>query len=140
MPSDRWWEWLDSTSLLDLAAVLFGVGLILGGIAVWWKKVRPWLVMVRVFFTDWFGVEDRPGVPGRKGVMPQLEAHGAELVKQSAQLEDHSDRLKRIETKAAEAVYNGKANSGHSPYDELRDEMRAGFAAINQVLNASKEN
>lgn len=140
MPGDRWFEWLDAVSLLDVAAAGFGVCLLLGGIFVWLRKLRPWLTKMRIFLSDWFGEQARDGVPGRKGVMQTLSDHGKELTKQSEQLNDHSRRLARIEDKTTEAVYNGKANSGHSPYDELREEMREGFAALNQaILNHQPE-
>lgn len=55
--------------ILAAAAILGGLGVI--GRAVWWlavKVLRPLALVI----DDWRGEPDRPGVPGRPGVMVQL--------------------------------------------------------------------
>lgn len=58
-----------TTQILQAAAILTAIGVI-GG-ALWWviqKVLRPLAIVAE----DWRGEPDRPGVPGRPGVMVQL--------------------------------------------------------------------
>lgn len=48
----------------------------------WVKIVKPMRALIdraEVFWSDWAGVQDRPGVPGRKGVMERISAIEHEL-------------------------------------------------------------
>lgn len=49
---------------------------IAGGAALLWRLlrgIRALINRVDQFLEDWIGVPDRPGVPGRRGVMERLE-------------------------------------------------------------------
>lgn len=99
--------------LLDVGQSFGAVGLILGAIALVWKwplgPVVRWFRQfgrrMDLFWGDWFGVEERPGVPGRPGVMTQLADQRQQLADQGAALgEMHDswsslrDRLRKVET------------------------------------------
>ena len=99
--------------LLDVGASFGAVAAMLGVVALLWKwPLGPMFRWFRelgrrldMFWGDWFGQEDRPGVPGRPGVMTQLADQRQQLADQSAALgEMHDswsslrDRLRKVET------------------------------------------
>lgn len=136
-----WEEWLRSIDGWDLV-VLIGAILAIAGALVRWalklrSRVRPWLEKSRLMLDDWAGVPARAGVERRPGVMEQLEYHGTELAKQSAQLDDHTRRLERLDGLTAESVYNGKANGGHSPYDEMTDRLKRIETLLNRTATTT---
>lgn len=138
----QWWSWLDSVTMRDVGTLLFGLSMVAGGImgAVrgWHRWMTPWLTRFRLMLVDWSGVPDRPGVPGRDGVMKQLEAHGKELTKQSGLLDEHTKQLSElqarmtpVEKSAHSAAFNSVPNHGTS----FADEILRQFKALNQRLD-----
>lgn len=71
-----------------------------GGLALVWRLlrgVRRFTARIAEFLDDWTGVENRPGVPGRRGVMERLEWVEHELKPNSGQsLRDSVDRIESI--------------------------------------------
>lgn len=137
-----WQEWLRSIDGWDLVVLIGAIITALGVLVRWGLKirasVRPWLQKARQMLDDFLGEPARPGVPERPGVMVRLERHGVELTKQSEQLAEHTARLETVEALAKESVYNGKRNSGHSPYDVLIDRLDAIDARLG-IATESKE-
>ena len=81
--------------------VIFLLGAI-GGLYKMWRILRPIAKKVDEFFDDWNGEKERPGVPGRRGVMERLDTIEHEVtfnngssVKDSAQRTEKS--VARIE-------------------------------------------
>ncbi|WP_432063339.1 hypothetical protein [Streptomyces sp. S1] len=63
---------------LDVAAAIAAAVVALGGAATllfrWSRSLRQFRRRMGQFFDDWFGVEGRPGVPERPGVMQRLNS------------------------------------------------------------------
>ena len=89
---------LDQLVTVALVAGAAGVG--------FWRGSAPYRKMARTigdFIEDWNGVRDRPGVPGRLGVMERLENHDVMLTALAGELRYNGggstkDAVRRIET------------------------------------------
>lgn len=88
-------EVLQGTILDDIVAWLLFIGAVYGFMR---KRLFPLLERMAQFMDDYYGVEERPGVPGRLGVMQRLAN------------QDHT--LNRIET-------NLLPNGGSSAIDKV---------------------
>lgn len=131
-------DWLGTVSVLDLAASMLWIVGLIGAMMMLRSWLRPWLTKAKEMLTDWGGVTDREGVRGRPGVMMQLEDHGVELAKQSAQLDEHTLRLATVERLAGDSAYNSKANGGGSAYDGLLRTVVARFDGLDARLNVQE--
>lgn len=94
--------------ILQAAAILTAIGVI-GG-ALWWviqKVLRPLAIVAE----DWRGEPDRPGVPGRPGVMVQL----SEL---RSLLETERTARRALERRVAMVESRLPSPDGHLPHIE----------------------
>ncbi|MFC8156304.1 hypothetical protein ACFUO0_20010 [Streptomyces cinereoruber] len=85
----------------NAAAVAAAVAALGGALALlyrWTRSLRQFRRRMTHFFDDWFGVEGRPGVPERPGVM---------------------QRLSSLEEKAADIKHEVRPNSGLSLRDAV---------------------
>lgn len=93
--------------LVEAGANFAAIAAILGVVALAWKwPVGPLVRGARylsrridLFLSDWFGVEDRDGVPGRPGVMAQLADQRDTLAEQSATLAAQHDSWSSLRDK-----------------------------------------
>lgn len=92
------------------------VAIIGAAVAIIWKTVRGvarLVKRVRDFLDDFYGEPDRPGVPGRPGVMVQLAQIHAELRPNGGG--SMRDAVNRIELSFEEHI---KDNTAHRPKQE----------------------
>ncbi len=112
---------LDAVTIGDIVGLLAAVGAIWASI----KWVRPALRAITNFLDDWNGEPERPGVPGRVGVLEQI-----------ADLRTDVDLAKALARDAAEssadAAFHSKPNHGSSSYDALMKQVRATGEAISE--------
>src|SRR5262245_41712260 len=80
--------------ILAAAAILGGLGVI--GRALWWLATKVLQPLAQVV-DDWRGEPDRPGVPGRPGVMVQLAELRSVLVSEQLARRSIEKRLDAIE-------------------------------------------
>jgi hypothetical protein len=116
-------DWLDGLGFADFAIMLawvVGIGAFV--VKVWpvLKAIRKVSDRTRDMTDDWFGEADRPGVPGRPGVMVRLEQHDAQLAE--------------IRKSSASSAFNSAPNHGTSAWDHQTQEIRAGFARVEAKL------
>ena len=101
------------------------IGVIAGFLAWVRKRTKPVWEQFKTVLQDWNGVPDRPGVPGRRGVMPQL-----------ADVRQQMDEIRMI---ATEARYHSMPNGGNSAYDKLSqklDQNREDVQAVQSDVSA----
>lgn len=112
---------LDAVTIGDIVGLLAAIGAIWASI----KWVRPALRAITNFLDDWNGEPERPGVPGRAGVLEQI-----------ADLRTDVDLAKALARDAAEssadAAFHSKPNHGSSSYDALMKQVRATGEAISE--------
>ena len=110
---------LDAVTIGDIVGLLAAVGAIWASI----KWVRPALRAITNFLDDWNGEPERPGVPGRAGVLEQI-----------ADLRTDVDLAKTLARDAAEsasdAAFHSKPNHGSSSYDVLMRQVQDTKGAI----------
>lgn len=98
---------ITGAGLLVVAGGIIAVG---GAAAVVWRALRPVAQLVgrtNEFLDDWFGTPDRPGVPGRQGVMPRLahvEASKADRKELKELIQTIAEKADRDEVIALRAV------------------------------------
>lgn len=112
-------EWAENLTIAEtFQTIAFVVTLIVG---VWGfvKFVLPLGRKIIHFLEDWFGEPDRPGVPGRAGVLARLECQAAEIAK--------------LKATAAETNANTKPNHGSSSHDRLVAELRAARVEVAEL-------
>lgn len=112
---------LDAVTIGDIVGLLAAVGAIWASI----KWVRPALRAITNFLDDWNGEPERPGVPGRAGVLEQI-----------ADLRTDVDLAKTLARDAAEsasdAAFHSKPNHGSSSYDVLMRQLQDTKGAITE--------
>ena len=110
---------LDAVTIGDVVGLLAAVGAIWAAI----KWIRPALRAITNFLDDWNGEAERPGVPGRAGVLEQI-----------ADLRSDVDLAKTLARDAAEsasdAAFHSKPNHGSSSYDALMRQLQDTKGAI----------
>jgi hypothetical protein len=67
---------IDTAAVAALAGIVTGAG---GALVTTWQRWRKPLQGIRLLAEDWHGEPDRPGVPGRPGVMVRLASIEGEL-------------------------------------------------------------
>lgn len=114
---------MDAITIGDIVGLLAAIGAIWASI----KWVRPALRAITNFLDDWNGEPERPGVPGRAGVLEQI-----------ADLRTDVDLAKALARDAAEssadAAFHSKPNHGSSSYDALMQQVRS----IGEAVSESK--
>lgn len=112
---------LDAVTIGDIVGLLAAIGAIWASI----KWVRPALRAITNFLDDWNGEPERPGVPGRAGVLEQI-----------ADLRTDVDLAKALARDAAEssadAAFHSKPNHGSSSYDALMKQIQSTGEAISE--------
>ena len=112
---------LDAVTIGDIVGLLAAIGAIWASI----KWIRPALRAITNFLDDWNGEPERPGVPGRAGVLEQI-----------ADLRTDVDLAKTLARDAAEssadAAFHSKPNHGSSSYDALMKQVRATGEAVSE--------
>ncbi|GIH27605.1 hypothetical protein Aph01nite_59150 [Acrocarpospora phusangensis] len=79
--------------MTDVINIFSGIAVIVGGITAL-VVVRKSLKKLSDFMDDWNGEPDRPGVPGRLGVMQRLEAIESEVkINHGSSLKDAVNRI-----------------------------------------------
>ena len=84
------------TSHIDTGIVV-GLITIIGALITCARWAYRQICSLQDLLEDWHGEQERPGVPGRLGVM---------------------ERLNRIEKRVNSAAFNSQPNHGNSAYDE----------------------
>ncbi|TFV33249.1 hypothetical protein E4K10_30985 [Streptomyces sp. T1317-0309] len=82
-------------SVLTVGGVLTAL---VGVVAAVWRVVRAGLRFFRrveLFMDDWYGEEDRPGVPGRPGVLERMHSFDARLSRVEHELQPNSGQSLR---------------------------------------------
>lgn len=67
---------IDTGAITAAVGVIVGVG---GTLITTWQRWRKPIKDIRLLAEDWHGEPDRPGVPGRPGVMVRLASIESEL-------------------------------------------------------------
>lgn len=130
---------------IDVGAILAALGAIAGGITavsiIWLKFLRPatrpareLLSWLETFREDWDGTADRPGVPGRPGMMVRMSAlerefqpnHGNSLRDRVNAIErrqlshESAHSAATVAVTAALAVADGGNGGGAAPIEPER--------------------
>jgi hypothetical protein len=103
-------------SVLTFILSLFGVWFaVVKFIAPFFKRLKKWMSTWEHFMEDWFGEEERPGVPARDGVMQRLHSIEGELKPNGGG--SIKDSINRIETKVGEI--EDRLQDGNKRFDEI---------------------
>jgi hypothetical protein len=105
-----------STIIITITGAWFAIAKF---IAPFYKRVKKWMSTWEHFMEDWFGEEDRPGVPGREGVMQRLlnielevKPNGGGSIK---------DAVNRIEAKVQKV--DDRLEEGNERFDYIEERL-----------------
>ena len=99
---------LHLSALYELAGVLGGLAILAGfGRWAWRALIHPWLTRITNFLDDWGGVPDRPGVPGRLGMMPRMKTVEDGLAEIHSEVSPNSGKSMRDAVHRTEAAVDG---------------------------------
>ncbi len=91
--------WVDPFVIITMIAIL------MTSLFRAWRKVRSLFHPLIEMALDWHGSPDRPGVPGRPGVMTRLESHEQQLAYIKGELSvDHGRSVKDTVIKIADRM------------------------------------
>lgn len=118
-----------------LVLVILGTAGIVSAVAVIWKQailpITHLVEEVKDFLGDWKGEPERPGVPGRMGVLERLEEHDNELQAIRAEVRPNDggslrDAVNRTEGKVNEVnerldlIYDSHHELAESHWEEVK--------------------
>lgn len=92
------------------AALAAVAGAVTSASVLWMKVVKPMRVLMsraETFWSDWSGIPDRPGVPGRRGMMERMASNEAAVAIISHEVQTNSggslkDAVRSTQTAVAE--------------------------------------
>lgn len=108
------------TSIASIVITLLGAWFAIQKfISPFFKRVRKWMTTWENFMDDWFGEEERPGVPKRAGVMERLATLDHELKPNGGG--SMKDAINRIETKVGEI--DNRLEDGNDRFSKIEKRL-----------------
>lgn len=108
------------TSIASVLITIFGAWFaIVKFISPFFKRVKKWMSTWENFMDDWFGEQERPGVPGRQGVMERL--HNIELEVKPNGGGSMKDAVNRIETSLRQI--DSRLEDGNNRFEKIEKRL-----------------
>lgn len=108
------------TSIASVLITIFGAWFaIVKFISPFFKRVKKWMSTWENFMDDWFGEQERPGVPGRQGVMERL--HNIELEVKPNGGGSMKDAVNRIENSLKQI--DSRLEDGNNRFEKIEKRL-----------------